>query len=327
MQPNRPSLGRGTRAALLYNPRSGTHNIESYLSSAIEVLRDHGWQIDMQPTHQAGDMSRLAREARENGYHVALVGGGDGSLNEAANALAGSEVVLGTLPSGTANVWARQIGLPIPAPLYVTQLADAARLQCEGIIRPIDLGRTGERYFMLWSGTGLDAYVASKIEPRPPWVKRWGVVGYGMRAIWHALQYRGTPMTITIDDRPPIRARALMVLISNIQLYAGIVRPSPEARIDDGLLDVCLFKGTGFAYAVRHFLSIALGRATHDPQMMNTRGRLIRVRAKRPVAVHVDAEPIGMTPIEVQVVPRALRVIVPRTAEANLFSNDRDLGS
>ncbi len=314
-----PTLARGTRAAILVNPRSGTRNIQAYLASAIDVLRDHGWQIEVQPTRQAGDMSRLAREARTQGYQVVLVAGGDGSLNEAANALAGSEVALGALPGGTANVWARQIGLPIPAPLYPAQLADAARLQCEGVVRPIDLGLTGDRYFMLWSGAGLDAYVTSKIEPRPPWVKRWGAVGYGLRALWHAAQYRGTPMTIEIDDQPPIRARALMVLISNIQLYAGIVRPSPAARIDDGLLDVCIFKGAGFAYAVRHFLSIALGRATHDPQLVNMRGQWIRISARHPTAVHVDAEPSGSTPIEVRVIPRALHVIVPRTAATNLF--------
>ena len=319
MSNNLSTLPSGTRAAILYNPRSGTHNIQASLSGAIEVLHDHGWQIEVQATRQAGDMSRLAGEARAQNYQVVLVAGGDGSLNEAANALAGSDMVLGTLPSGTANVWARQIGLPVPAPLYAAQLADAARLQCEGFVRPIDLGRTGERYFMLWSGAGLDAYVTSKIEPRPPWVKRWGVVGYGLRAAWHALQYRGTPMLITIDDRPAIRTRALMVLISNIQLYAGIVRPSPEARIDDGLLDVCVFKGTRLAYALQQFLSIVLGRAAQDPQLLSTQGRQIRVTARRPAAVHVDAEPIGTTPIDVQVAPRALRVLVPQAASASLF--------
>ena len=61
-------------------------------------------------------------------------------------------------------------------------------------------------------------------------------LGYGLRAVWHAVQYRGTPMTIEIDDQPPWRDRTLMVLISNIQFYAGIVRPSPEAHVDDGLV-------------------------------------------------------------------------------------------
>jgi diacylglycerol kinase family enzyme len=99
------------------------------------------------------------------------------------------------------------------------------------------------------------------------------------------------------------------------------VRPSREARVDDGWLDVCLFKGTSFAYTARHFISIALGRAAQNPQLINLRGRQIRVSAKQPTAVHVDAEPIGVTPIDVQVAPRALRVIVPQSAPAALFSD------
>jgi YegS/Rv2252/BmrU family lipid kinase len=306
---------------LIYNPRSGTHDVQAHLPPALQVFRERGWQVDVQATQRAGDVQRLATEAVRNRCDVVLAAGGDGSLNEAANALAHSDVALAALPSGTANVWARQIGMPTPAPLYTTQLADAARSICGGLIRPIDLGRTNERYFLLWSGAGLDAYVTSKIEPRPPWVKRWGAAGYGLRALWHALYYRGTPMTIEIDDQPPRHDRAVMVLISNIQLYAGIVRPSPEAHIDDGLLDVCIFKGTGFAYTARHFISIALGLSAQNPQLINLRGRRIRVEAKQPTAVHVDAEPIGVTPIDVQVVPRALRVIVPQHAPVALFSD------
>ncbi len=315
------SPGPVRRALLIYNPRSGTRDIQPHLPSALQVFREYGWQVDVQSTQQAGDVQRLAAEARCHDYHVVLIAGGDGSLNEAANALAHSEVALATLPSGTANVWARQIGMPTPAPLYTTQLADAAQSICTGLVRPIDLGRTNQRYFLLWSGAGLDAYVTSKIEPRPPWVKRWGAAGYGLRALWYAMQYRGTLMTIEIDDQPPLRDRILMVVISNIQLYAGIVRPSPAARVDDGLLDVCIFKGASFAYTARHFISIALGRAAHDSKLINLRGRYIRVSSKQPTPVHADAEPIGVTPIDVQVVPRALRVLVPQTGPAALFSD------
>ncbi len=313
--------GSTLRAILIYNPRSGTHDVQTSLPMALHVFSEYGWHVEVQGTQRTGDVQRLAAEATHSHYDVVLIAGGDGSLNEAANALAHSDVALATLPSGTANVWARQIDMPIPAPLYNTQLADAARSICTGLIRPIDLGRTNERYFLLWSGAGLDAYVTSKIEPRPPWVKRWGVAGYGLRALWHAARYRGTPMTIKLDDQPPLRDRALMVLISNIQLYAGIVRPSPEACIDDGLLDVCIFKGTSFAYTARHFISIALGRSAQDPQLINRRGRRIRISAKQPTAVHVDAEPMGVTPIDVHVAPRALRVIVPQTTPTALFSN------
>ena len=315
------SLPSGTRAVVIYNPRSGPRDVQASLTGALEVFREQGWHIDVERTRQAGDVQRLSTEARQAGYDVVLTAGGDGSLNEAANALAHSAVALGTLPSGTANVWARQIGLPMPAPLYAAHMADAARALCAGLVRPIDLGRTNDRYFLLWSGAGLDAYVTSKIEPRPPWVKRWGVMGYGLGAAWHAVQYRGTPMTIRVDDQTAWRGRTLMVLISNIQLYAGIVRPSPDAHVDDGWLDVCIFQGASFAYTARHFISIALGRNAQNPQLINTRGRHIRITAKQPTAVHVDAEPIGVTPIIVTIQPGALRVIVPQAAPAALFSN------
>ena len=260
---------------------------------ALQVFREYGWHVEVQGTQRAGDVQRLAADALRNNYDVVLAAGGDGSLNEAANALAHSDVALATLPSGTANVWARQIGMPTPAPLYNAQLADAARSICTGLIRPIDLGRTNERYFLLWSGAGLDAYVTTKIEPRPPWVKRWGVAGYGLRALWHALQYRGTPMTIEIDDQPPRRDRALMVLISNIQLYAGIVRPSPEARVDDGLLDVCIFKGNEFCVHGQAFHQHCCGaggaepavdqsaRPAHSRQRQTTHGGSRRRRTDR----------------------------------------------
>src|SRR5512143_3185427 len=122
------------RAVLIYNPRSGTHDVQAHLSPALQVFREYGWQVEVQGTQRAGDVQRLAADAVRNNYDVVLAAGGDGSLNEAANALVYSDVALATVPGGTANVWARQIGMPTPAPLYTAQLADAARSICTGFI-------------------------------------------------------------------------------------------------------------------------------------------------------------------------------------------------
>ncbi len=314
------SLGPGTRATLIYNPVSGTHNIGAALPGAVAVLRERGWQIEVQATQRAGDLQRLAAQARDQQQDVVLVAGGDGSINEAANALATSDVALGVLPSGTANVWARQIGVPVPLPLYPQQLIDAARSMAEGVIRPIDLGRANGRYFVLWAGIGLDAHVTAQIEPRPLWVKRFGIVGYTWRAFWIATKYRGTRMTITIDQRE-IRCRALMVLISNAQLYGGIVKAAPDALLDDGWLDVSIFKGGSFREALRHMALVVLRRTAQDSDVIALRGQQLYIRAKRPCFAHVDAEPIGQTPITIEVAPRALSVIVPRQATSLMFFN------
>ena len=317
-QQSSASLGPGTRATLIYNPVSGTHNVGAILPGAVAILREYGWQLDVQATQRAGDLQRLAAQARDQHQDVVLVAGGDGSINEAANALAMSNVALGVLPSGTANVWARQIGVPVPLPLYPQQLMDAARSMAEGVIRPIDLGRANGRYFVLWAGIGLDAHVTAQIEPRPPWVKRFGIVGYTWRAFWIATKYRGTRLTITIDQRE-IRCRALMVLISNAQLYGGIVKAAPDALLDDGWLDVAIFKGGSFREALRHMALVVLRRTAQDSDVITLRGQHLYIRAKRPCFAHVDAEPIGQTPIVIEVAPRALNVIVPRQTTLPMF--------
>jgi len=314
------SLGPGTRATIIYNPVSGTHNVGAALPGAIAVLRERGWQLDVQATQRAGDLQRLATQARDQHQDVVLVAGGDGSLNEAANALATSKVALGVLPSGTANVWARQIGVPVPLPLYAQQLSDAARSMAEGVIRPIDLGRANGRYFVLWAGIGLDAHVTAQIEPRPPWVKRFGIVGYTWRAFWIATRYRGARMTIAIDQRE-IKCRALMVLISNAQLYGGSVKATPDALLDDGWLNISIFKGGSFREALRHMALVLLRRTAQDSAVISMRGKQLHIRAKRPCYAHVDAEPIGQTPITIEVAPRALNVIVPHQVSSSIFAD------
>lgn len=313
-------LDRNIHATVIYNPMSGTFNVQTLLPGALEVLQAAGWQVDLQATTKAGDASRLAAQARDQGQQVVLVAGGDGSLNEAANALAHSEVALGVLPSGTANVWARQIGLPIPMPLRNDRLAEAARVLLDGSIRLIDLGRARDRYFVMWSGIGLDAQITATIEPRPPWVKRLGFVSYGLHTFVTALRFRGTRMTIIVDDQR-FKCRALMVLASNAQLYGAFLAPAPEAIIDDGWLDIRILKGENFLQSFRHLLLFLRRKHPPDPMLIELRGKRISVAARRKCYVHADAEPVDRTPITIEIVPKALKMLIPATAPASLFVN------
>ena len=135
-----------------------------------------------------------------------------------------------------------------------------------------------------------------------------------------ALQYRGT-RTVVIVDGQRIKCRALMVLISNIRLYGGFIIAAPNAILDDGLLDVYLVKGNSLVEATRSFANVLLGRASRDPQIVSRSGKRISIAARRKCPVHVDAEPFGRTPISIEVVPKALRVLIPAGAPASLFSS------
>jgi diacylglycerol kinase (ATP) len=311
------------RALIIHNPRSGWRNVQHDLVQARAYLIGRGWSVELEQTHAAGDAGRLALEAAEAGLDTALVAGGDGTLNEAVNALIGRRIAIGLLPCGTANVWARQLRMP----RSYGGLLGAARVMDEAHVHAIDVGRVTARagdgapvtrHFLLWSGLGVDAYVTRSVEPRPPSFRRWGVISYSLAALRAALSFRGMRAEIEIDGRR-LDERTLLMVVSNTELYAGFLHLAPGARIDDGWLDVSVFRGQGFAALLGHFVRILLGRHVHHPRLATMRGRRMRVSTTEACDVHVDAEPIGVTPAEFEIVPRAVHVLVPVGAPRTLF--------
>jgi YegS/Rv2252/BmrU family lipid kinase len=316
------------RGVIVYNPTSGSRGAQRDLVAARAYLVEHGWSIKVEQTRAAGDAGRLARAAADAGLETVLIAGGDGTLNEAANALVGTQTAIGLLPCGTANVWARQLGMLPP----YRGLVDAARLMNEARVRTIDVGRATvgldsdrsvTRHFLLWSGLGLDAHVTQAVEPRPASFKRWGVIGYSLAAVRAAMAYRGVRAELEIDGRR-MAGRVMLAVVGNAGLYAGYFPLAPDAKLDDGWLDVSVFRGYRFLSAVGHFVRMLLRLHLRDPQVITTRARRIRVTTSDACGVHVDAEPIGATPAEFSVVPRALRILAPASAPAGLFASGEE---
>lgn len=302
-----------TRALIVFNPIAGqASSLEQDLHAARDVLREHGWHVDLRPTEGPGDGTRIAREAAAEGYHVVIAAGGDGTINEVVNGLAGTQTALGALPIGTVNVWVREIGLPL-------QPRAAAEALLTAQVRTIDLGRAGDRYFLLMAGVGFDAAVVE--EMRPDEKRRLGVFAYAFRALMTAWNFRGIRARIVIDGRV-VRSRVLLVVVGNSQLYGGIVKITARARIDDGLLDVCIIKGNSLLGLPLRALSILLRRYSLDPRIEYHRGRVVRVETRAPLEVQVDGDHVGRTPMMFRAMPGALRVLVPTqlTAEDLLAS-------
>jgi diacylglycerol kinase (ATP) len=104
------------------------------------------------------------------------------------------------------------------------------------------------------------------------------------------------------------------------QLYGLLWRIAPDAKLDDGLLDLAVFEGYGVLSTIRHFAALTLRRYVRDPTFHLYRGRSITIRTRKPLPVHVDAEPIGTTPVRIEVVPRCLSVMLPGHLPAHLFT-------
>ena len=299
------------KAMLIYNPAAGQRGTERELQEAMRYLEGRGWQIAWRQTRGTGDATTYAREAAATGYDVAIAAGGDGTIGQVVNGIAGTDTSLGVIPLGTGNVWAREVGLPISTPLYQDSVQDAAKVLAEGQTRLVDVGKVNGTYFLMWVGVGFDAEVTAEVDGRPE-VKRWlGQLFFIVTALTMALNLKGTRAAITLDGEK-LNQRVLLIVISNIQLYGGIMRIAPLASLNDGLLDICVFQGYSGLVAYFYFASIMLGLHTRNPEITYHQGRRVTLETSRPLPVHADGDIIGKTPVEIEVVPACLRVIVPR---------------
>lgn len=287
---------------IIFNPAAGQiESPERELAVAAEVWGERGWRVDLRPTAGPGDATRLAREGSNQGYDLVVAAGGDGTINEVVNGLVYSRTAMATLPLGTMNVWARELGLPL-----TPRAAAAALLNWQ--VRSIDLGRAGNRYFLLMAGIGIDAAITSNV--RSAEKRRFGAFVYVLSTLNLLPRIRGTRARLIIDGRT-VKGRVLWIVIGNSQLYGGLVKITHRASIDDGLLDVCMIRGDSFPSAVARLGSILLRRYTVDPDITYYRARSIRVETRPSLPVQVDGDTIGKTPMEFVVVPGALRALLP----------------
>ncbi len=307
------------RAMLIVNPTSGPWDVRRELPAVLNHLEDHGWRTVLRQTGRPGEATDLARQAVDQEFDAVFVVGGDGTINEVINGLAQSPVALGVLPGGTGNVWAKALGLPTRSPLHWLPVVDAVKALVPGTTRRIDLGKANGRYFLQWVGLGLDAEVTYAMEPRSRRQRRLGALAYIVAGVVTATNMAGIRSRILIDGQRFYR-RSILIVISNSQLYGGKVRIATDARLDDGLLDVDIFVGSGFISVLRTTAGVITGLHVHDPRHSFCRGSTIQIETEKPMAIHVDGEPFGFTPLSCQVVPQALTVLIPRHTRPEMFA-------
>lgn len=307
-------------AWIAWNPNAGHLARAILLERVVRYLHELGWQVRMQQTRSPEHLTALARQAAGEGVDVFFVAGGDGSLNYALPGLLHSNTVLGILPSGTANVWAQELGLFSLTWRNLGALDNAIRRLMAGRVQQVDVGICNGRPFLLWGGVGLDGFVTHRVEPRQAWQKRFGVFQYASVAVMQLPTWRGVSLRGVVDGAE-IAGRYILAVASNIRLYAGgIAKLSPAAKLDDGTLELWLFEGTSPVDTVRHALDLWAGWHEHSLHARHIACRSAHLQADTPLYLQLDGEPAPLSDeVNIRVLPRALQILVPSDLPADRF--------
>ncbi len=294
--------GSTIRVCVIRNQAAGQATAKaSAIDDAVQLWRLHGWDVDEYTVHQAGDAHRYAQTAVAAAYSLVVAAGGDGTVNEVANALVGSSVVLAPLPAGTVNVWAREAG-------YSMDIREAALQILNGNVIAMDVGVMGERHFVLMAGIGFDAEVVRYLYPNAK--RKFGVLAYIGR-IWSVVWgYRARHVTVELDDET-FDVDLLIMVVGNTPKYASFIPFTPHARVHDGFLDVTMMTGPHLLTGPMRFLALYIRRWAPwlDSQVITRRVKHIRITGPA-MAVQFDGDYIGTTPCEISVIPQALQVLV-----------------
>ena len=293
------------RVAVVANPSSGRGKGARLIPQVDSLLSSLGVDHTTVASQTAADPERLAREAASDGAEVVVALGGDGHVGNVANGVIGTEAALAVIPAGTGNDFARHLGLDRKDPLA------AARLLASPSTRRIDVVKVnfdgGERYFVNVAGTGFD----SQVNEHANHVKLLkGTLKYVYSTFVTLARFKPGQFRIVIDgDERTVGG--MLVAVGNAVSYGGGMKVTPDARMDDGVLDLCILGAVPKFEFVRTFPKVFSGKHVTHPSVQMLRGRRIEISADRPFEVYGDGERFGRLPATFTVVPGALPVVAP----------------
>jgi YegS/Rv2252/BmrU family lipid kinase len=289
------------KAVVIVNPSAGGGRAGRALDDVSAALSRHGVEHRVERTQSIEHARELARAAGAAG-EVAAAFGGDGLVGAVAAALgAANSGVLGVLPGGRGNDFARALGIPLEPVAACATLAS-------GVERALDLGEADGRTFVGIASCGFDSE-ANRIANQTKLVRGNLVYAYGaLRAL---ASWRAARFSIAVDGGPPRTVTGYTIAAANSKAYGGGMLMAPDASPTDGLLDVVIVGDTPKLRFLRLLPTVFKGEHVRQPGVEVVRCKEVRIEADRPFTMYADGDPIAELPVTVRAVPGAVRVIVP----------------
>jgi len=303
------------KTKLIANPIAGRGKIEKLFPLVQRKLKEEGITYDLSLSRYRGQAKKFAQQAKEAGYQRIIVCGGDGTVSEVINAISKTDIVLGIIPLGIGNDFARSLGIK-------EEVNFACHTLKYGKTKKIDVIKIGKNnYYGTVGGIGFDAEVVSFINRWKRLVPEIFIYPFYIGVILMEIALcRPKKVRINYDDNT-FSGEILMACFGNTGSYARVIKTTPFALLSDGLLDICIVKRIGKLKIMHLFLKTFIKAQPFRlpevkiyqeiPGAEVHQAKKVYVESDTPLPFHGDAEIISRTPLSLEVVPQALKVIVP----------------
>ncbi|GCE27170.1 diacylglycerol kinase [Dictyobacter alpinus] len=299
------------RTVLILNPTSGESalaenhtTLDDTKELILASLRTHNIEPTVQYTTVEDPGTGLARQAAADGAEIVIAAGGDGTLHAVATGLIGTKSTLGILPMGTMNNIARSLKIP-------EEIEKACEIIAKGSNSRIDVGKVNDQIFLEVSGVGLEAAIFPAAEE----FKSKGIVSTARgiaQGLYTLFTFKPTRFTVTFDHKKRRHVHAIQISVCNSPYYGARLQFAPNAVMDDGLLDVLIYRRFSKFNYIRHAISISQGKRDLSQKISRRKVKAITVEAENPVEIHADGVPAGHTPATIVIEAGVLQVRVPK---------------
>ncbi len=294
-------------AVLISNPKTGRYGSRrgASVKDICAYLEAHGHRVEVQETGAPGDATRIAQAATaRDDVDLVIVSGGDGTINEALQGLIGTKSKLGIIPRGTANVLARDLGLPLNV-LKAAEIIAKGKAQRVHVGCATDTATGAKRYFLLMAGIGLDASVVRRVNPQLK--KHLGKAAFWLSGLSHLADWKPVLFQISINGE---ELEATFVAIGKAASYGGDLSVTPRAQLGQPDFEVCAINSRSrlrYLQLLSYVVRSGVPASKREVRFLRTN----LVSATGTVPVQVDGELIGKLPMTFSIAPETIDVIVP----------------
>jgi len=291
------------KAKFIINPISGRRkNIRKEIQTINEIFSTRSAQADFHITNHPGEATDIADQSVTKGFDIIVSVGGDGTVNEVANALEGTDIPLGIIPRGSGNGLARALGIPL-------NIKRACQTLLENNFSRIDVGVINGKKFFNMTGIGLDAQIGWHFNKN--YGKRRGFLPYVMSGFKVFFKFDREEVVVKLNGKT-IKITPLLITITNSSQYGSGAIISPKADPSDGLLDVCLIRNMRFFTGLYHTPKLFTGTIEKVPYLTIYRASKIDIIRPSPAPFHIDGEPhMGEAHLKIRLLPKALKICLP----------------